>query len=148
MGDVYDAPDSDIYEKQFRKPVSIKSFGFRHGLTIDGKIVFSPNPSKQHGPVQYINGNLIADVRRILPKNPYHNKKLRQLRGDDDAVIRELEHTPGIHKAYHSLRELVSKHTGPVYIGCTGGHHRSVYIANRLGKDLGVPVEHLNYTDK
>lgn len=130
-------------------PTAIKSFGFRHGLTVNGHIVFTPDPSKQRNPVQVIDGALIIDVRRILPKNPYHDRKLRRLRGDDDAVIQELERTPGIHRAYHELREGVIKNfQGEVYIGCTGGHHRSVYIANRLGRDLGLPVEHLNYADK
>jgi len=32
-----------------------------------------------------------------------------------------------------------------VYLGCTGGHHRSVYLADRLAKELGVSVEHRDY---
>lgn len=130
-------------------PTAIKSFGFRHGLTVDGHIVFAPDPSKQRTPVQVIGDKLIVDVRRILPKNPYHDKKLRALRGDDPPVIAELERTPGIERAYHSLlREYVERFPGVVYVGCTGGHHRSVYIANRLGRDLKLQVEHLNYADK
>lgn len=107
---------------------TIYSFGFRHGLTVDGSA-------------------LIIDVRRILTKNPYHNKKLRALRGDHPDVIAELELTPGIGEAYDRIKTLVASHPGPVYIGCTGGHHRSVYIVNRLGADLGIPVSHLNYHD-
>jgi RNase adapter protein RapZ len=119
---------------------SIKSFGFRHGLVLNGHIV--------HPTTVGVGDSLIIDVRKVLPKNPYHNKKLRQLRGDDEAVIAELEQTPGIEQAYHELLQVVRQYIGPVYIGCTGGHHRSVYIANRLAKDLGLPVEHLNYDDK
>src|SRR3990167_4192679 len=134
-------------------PPTIKSFGFRHGLTISGDIVFSPNPTKKRDPwfivgTPGISEAFVVDVRRLLPKNPYHDKKLRKLRGDSPEVIAELEHTQGIEKAYHELLGVVSKINHPVYIGCTGGHHRSVYIANRLGKDLNIPVEHLNYHDK
>ena len=129
-------------------PTIIRSFGFRYGLTVDSHIVFGAHASNQHNPYQLVGTSIVVDVRRILPKNPYHNKKLRKLRGDDDAVIQELSHTHGIEQAYHELRDVVRKHPGPVYIGCTGGHHRSVYIANRLAKDLSIPVEHLNYNDK
>ncbi len=129
-------------------PTCIKSFGFRHGLSVGDKKLFDPDANRPRLPYYYLDGNMIVDVRRILPKNPYHNRKLRYLRGDDEAVIKELEHTSGIHQAYHELRDLVRRHDGPVYIGCTGGHHRSVYIANRLAADLKLPVEHLNYLDK
>ena len=129
-------------------PTIIKSFGFRHGLSINDKIAFSPDASKIRQPYYVLDEALVVDVRKILPKNPYHNKKLRKLRGDDPEVIAELEYTPGIHQAYHELRNIVERHAGPVYVGCTGGHHRSVYIANRLGADLGIAVEHLNYNDK
>jgi UPF0042 nucleotide-binding protein len=130
-------------------PTAIKSFGFRHGLTVDGHIVFAPDPSKLRNPVQVIGSALVIDVRRILPKNPYHDRKLRALRGDDREVIAELERTPGIEEAYNRLlHEHVEPFGGVVYVGCTGGHHRSVYIANRLGNDLKLPVEHLNYEDR
>ena len=123
------------------------SFGFRHGLTIDGQLVFAQNASKQRDQYQTVGNVLVVDVRRCLPKNPYHDKKLRALRGDDDAVIKELESTPGLHQAYYRIRERVDQHSGPVYIACTGGHHRSVYVANRLSKDLHLSVLHLNYDD-
>lgn len=121
----------------------IYSFGFRHGLTVEGQA--APPGEKA---CQRIGNALVVDVRRILPKNPYHNKKLRALRGDDEAVIRELESTHGFEQAYHRLKALVVAHQGPVYIGCTGGHHRSVYVANRLAQDLRLVVQHLNYFDK
>ena len=111
-------------------PTIIASFGFRHG-----------KPRLELGAI-------CLDVRKILPKNPYHNRALRQLRGDDLAVIAELEATPGMEQAYHALRESLRKHPGAIYLGCTGGHHRSVYIANRLANDLECDVIHLNYTDK
>lgn len=129
--------------------VSISSFGFRHGLTVNGEDLAPAHASKLRQPYQVMigsNGPLIVDVRRILPKNPYHNKKLRALRGDHPDVIAELEITTDLEKVYSELLLVVKQHWGPVYIGCTGGHHRSVYIANRLGSDLGLDVEHLNYS--
>lgn len=124
------------------------SFGFRHGLTIGETIVFAPDPSKLRDQAVVVGDALVIDVRRCLPKNPYHNRALRALRGDDDAVIRELERTPGFELAYHRIRDRVAEHAGPVYIGCTGGHHRSVYVANRLARELGVAVLHLHYEDR
>lgn len=129
-------------------PTHIYSFGFRHGLP-QCNILPSVHNSKQYWVVEKDGvKNLVIDVRRILPKNPYHDKRLRALRGDNAAVIEELEKTPGLEKGYWDIRDLVELHDGPVYIGCTGGHHRSVYIANRLEADLEVPVTHLNYNDK
>ena len=127
-------------------PSKIYSFGYRHGLTVDDQVVFAPTTERRA--VQHFNDAIVIDIRKLLPKNPYHNKKLRALRGDDEEVIAELESTPGMHQAYHELRQTVRAHHGRVYIGCTGGHHRSVYIANRLAKDFDVPVEHLNYEDR
>ena len=128
-------------------PSKIFSFGFRHGLPVPGLLA---NASKVRPAYQKLGNSLIVDVRQILPKNPYHNKKLRKLRGDDEEVIFELESTPGIHQAYHELLGILRTYPEGTqfYIACTGGHHRSVYIANRLGADLNLPVEHLNYNDK
>ena len=132
-------------------PKSISSFGFRHGLVVDGKTLVSAHASKLRQPYLKMNGMfgpLIVDVRRILPKNPYHNKTLRALRGDHSLVIAELESTPDLERFYQELLDVVRGHQGHVYIGCTGGHHRSVYIAARLAFDLGLEVTHLNYADK
>lgn len=106
----------------------IISFGSRHG---------SP-PS----------GSILIDIRTIIRKNPFHNKKLRSLRGDDEAVIRDMERTPNLEDDYQRLLKTVNAAPGAIYIGCTGGHHRSVYLANRLAKDLGVPVSHRDYNKR
>lgn len=129
-------------------PTALYSFGFRHGLTVNGKMVFPADPSSVRPGVQTVGGALILDVRRILPKNPYHNRALRKLRGDDEAVIRELEQTPKLEEKYQDILALVRAFSGAVYVGCTGGHHRSVYVANRLATDLRMPATHLNYSDK
>lgn len=133
----------------------IYSFGFRHGLKLnDQHTLFQASASKERQAYQKfsVGGQdlLVVDIRRILPKNPYHDKRLRKLRGDDEAVILELEKTPGLEGAYRELLGILSTYPAStkIYIGCTGGHHRSVYVANRLGADLGRSVEHLNYNDR
>lgn len=128
----------------------IYSFGFRHGLTLTSDAgepvwVFPAQTMIQQFPFA-----AVVDVRRMLRKNPYHNRKLRGLRGDDPDVIANLRCTPHIDRDYAELREELlrtAKHL-PWYIGCAGGHHRSVYIADRLAKDTGRSVTHLNYNDK
>ena len=109
------------------------SFGFKHGLPIDADMVF--------------------DVR-CLP-NPYYDPALRPLTGCDAPVIEFLEHTPAVIKMSDDIQRFVNEwlpsfiSDGRSYftvgIGCTGGQHRSVYIAERLAKafrasDLPVQV--------
>jgi UPF0042 nucleotide-binding protein len=101
----------------------IVSFGFRHG-------------TPQH------DGAVIVDVRPLLNKNPYHNKQLRHLRGTDPEVQRDIEKTPGFEQSYEILKKQVDAATGVVYLGCTGGRHRSVYMAERIGKELNLSVMH------
>ena len=111
-------------------PTQIVSFGLRHG-----------KPDIQP-PDDWI------DVRKVLPKNPYHDRKLRQLRGTDRSVQEELENTPGFRDAYVAILARARATEGVFWTACTGGHHRSVYVAILLGSDLGVPVHHLNLHDK
>lgn len=105
----------------------IVSFGFRHG-----------DPPQNGG----LSGGKVVDVRRLFTKNPYHNKKLRYLRGTDEAVARDIEKTPGFAASFASLAEIARATPGTLYLGCTGGHHRSVYLAERIGRLFGIPVSH------
>lgn len=89
-----------------------------------------------------VDGALVLDVRKYLKKNPYHNKALRPLRGTDREVQIDIEQTPGFEESYKQLKFLVESYPGPVFLGCTGGHHRSVYMAVRLGAELGLDVTH------
>lgn len=103
----------------------IVSFGFRHEWP------------PEEGP-----GIVIVDVRQMF-RNPYHDKKLRSLRGTDPAVQRDINRTPHfLVKLAHVKAQITTPGMEIAYIGCTGGHHRSVYLAERLGQELGVPVEH------
>ena len=97
-----------------------QSFGFKKGIPSDADLVF--------------------DVR-MLP-NPHWVKELRLLNGTDDAVIEFLGQQPLTDALYQDIKQFVEKWL-PSYgqsnrsyvtiaIGCTGGQHRSVYMARRL----------------
>ncbi len=100
--------------------LSIESFGFKHGPPLHADFIF--------------------DVR-CLP-NPYWDESLRHLSGLDDKVIDFLEKEPDVHKMCNDIAQFLENWL-PAFeadnrsyltlaIGCTGGHHRSVYTANRL----------------
>lgn len=105
--------------------VLIQSFGFKRGVPVDADLVF--------------------DVR-CLP-NPYWKPELRQFSGKDQPVRDFLDAQPDAQEMYEDIHRFLSKWL-PRYaagersymtiaIGCTGGHHRSVYIAERLLQALG-----------
>lgn len=97
-----------------------ESFGFKHGVPLDADFVF--------------------DVR-CLP-NPFYTPHLRPLTGKDAPVIEFLESTPTTQQMFGDVRQFVerwlpsfiadSRSYLTVAIGCTGGQHRSVYIAEKL----------------
>lgn len=104
--------------------VSIRSFGFKHGSPRDVDLMF--------------------DVR-FLP-NPHWVEELREMRGTDEAVSDYVfgdenagEFVDQVEKMLTFLIprfESEGKSFLSVGIGCTGGHHRSVAIAEELGKRL------------
>lgn len=113
------------------KPI-IFSFGFRHG---------APTPMTDHA--------VVIDVRTVIPKNPYHNRKLRYLRGDHPDVIADIRKTPLLEVGYEKiLNRIQAANATEIWLGCTGGHHRSVYFANRLATDLNGTVKHRDYDKK
>ena len=99
-----------------------ESFGYKHGLPLDADLVF--------------------DVR-CLP-NPHYDPQLRSLTGRDEPVIDFLEAQPEVERMYADTRRFVadwlpayirdSRSYLTVAIGCTGGQHRSVYLAERLAR--------------
>lgn len=108
----------------------IISFGFRH---------------EGGGPNTGIPGVIVVDIRQMF-RNPYHDRRLRKKRGTDPEVQKDILKTPNFHAKYAHLKEQVTvPGTEVAYIGCTGGHHRSVFLAEKLGRELGVPVEHRDY---
>ncbi|PKO84612.1 MAG: RNase adapter RapZ [Betaproteobacteria bacterium HGW-Betaproteobacteria-11] len=97
-----------------------ESFGFKHGIPLDADLVF--------------------DVR-CLP-NPHYDPALRPLSGLDAEVIGFLEAQPEVRKMAADIRAFLETWL-PAYVrdnrsyltvalGCTGGQHRSVYLAERL----------------
>jgi UPF0042 nucleotide-binding protein len=104
--------------------VNLVSFGYKHGLPMDADLVF--------------------DVR-FLP-NPHFVQRLRPKTGRDRAVIRFMEEHAATGDLLRRLTELL-KFLIPQYvaegksyltigIGCTGGRHRSVMIAEALRRAL------------
>jgi UPF0042 nucleotide-binding protein len=100
--------------------LSIESFGFKHGPPRHADFVF--------------------DVR-CLP-NPYWDEAIRHLSGLDEQVVEFLEKEPDVHKMCNEIAGFLENWL-PAFdadnrsyltlaVGCTGGHHRSVYTANRL----------------
>ena len=88
--------------------------------------------------------DLLFDVRHL--PNPYFDKNLKELPGTDSRVIGFLEHEPEVEETIRRFTDLLEyllplyKREGKSYltvgIGCTGGRHRSVMVANSLGKAL------------
>jgi UPF0042 nucleotide-binding protein len=113
-------------EEEMTRPmrVSIRSFGFKHGTLRDTDFLF--------------------DVR-FLP-NPHWVPELRHLRGTDDRVAEYVMSADGAKEFVDWIDELFAflvprfeaegKSYLAVGIGCTGGHHRSVVIAEELGRRL------------
>ncbi len=115
--------------------ILFKSFGYKHGIPSDADFVF--------------------DVR-CLP-NPHWEPALRPLTGRDEPVRKFLEEQPGVRRMFDDLSSFLD-HWVPFFerenrsyltiaIGCTGGQHRSVYLAERLaehfrGSRKNVAVRH------
>jgi RNase adapter protein RapZ len=108
-----------------RLVITLLSFGFKYGVPVDADLVF--------------------DVR-CLP-NPHFVPTLRRRTGRDKAVADFLERDPSTREFMDRL-EAYLRFVIPFYvaegksyltiaIGCTGGRHRSVMIAERLRKGLG-----------
>jgi UPF0042 nucleotide-binding protein len=88
--------------------------------------------------------SLVFDVR-FLP-NPFFEEELRAFSGDDQPVADWLGAFPEVDEAIDRIMDLISyllpkyaaelKTNLGVALGCTGGRHRSVYVATRVGEAL------------
>jgi UPF0042 nucleotide-binding protein len=105
--------------------VTVLSFGYKHGVPVDADLMF--------------------DVR-CLP-NPHFVPALRRRTGRDRAVAAFMERDPATREFIEQLEQYL-RYVIPHYvvegksyltiaIGCTGGRHRSVMIAERLRPALG-----------
>ena len=115
---------------------------------------FSPHPDGKALNVEIVSfghkfGNprtldLLFDVRHL--PNPYFQKGLRELPGDTPEVLAFFAKHPEADETVRRLTDLLSyllpkyKREGKSYltigVGCTGGRHRSVMVANAIGKAL------------
>ena len=104
--------------------VTVTSFGFKHGLPLEADLVF--------------------DVR-CLPK-PYYQETLRRQTGLDAPVADYVFSFQASTGLLDHIKDLLA-YSLPLYaeegktnlviaVGCTGGHHRSVAIAEKLYADL------------
>ena len=104
--------------------IVLQSFGFKYGLPIDSDFVF--------------------DVR-CLP-NPHYDKSIREFNGLEQPIVDFLEKQEKVHLMINDIYHLVAawlldfsrdnRNYVTISIGCTGGKHRSVYIAERLASQI------------
>ncbi|OZG70545.1 RNase adaptor protein RapZ [Hahella sp. CCB-MM4] len=113
-----------------------QSFGFKHGVPSDSDFVF--------------------DVR-CLP-NPYWDTSLRSFRGTDPEIIEFLKKHP---ESGQMVQDIVSfletwiprfQNSNRTYmtvsVGCTGGHHRSVFISEQLAEHFRQKYDNVQVRHK
>jgi UPF0042 nucleotide-binding protein len=104
--------------------VQVLSFGHKYGNPGDMELLF--------------------DVRHL--PNPHFIPELKPLSGHDKRVVKYLKEQPEVEETLNRFYDLLAyllpqyKREGKSYvtvgIGCTGGRHRSVMVANALGRRL------------
>ena len=109
----------------------IESFGFKRGVPVDADVVF--------------------DIR-CLP-NPYWKPDLRAYCGLDQPIVDYLGEQADVEEMYNDIYTYLAKWLPrfaasnrayvTIAIGCTGGQHRSVYMAQRLGQALGKELSNV-----
>ncbi len=120
--------------------IMFESFGFKHGIPGGADFVFDA---------------------RTLP-NPYWLPALQTLNGRDAPVVEFLESAPEVRQLLDDIVAFLERRI-PLYlkhnraylsvaIGCTGGQHRSVYLADKLAKHFaahypGVVARHASLSN-
>lgn len=121
----------NLEEKKIK--INLASFGFKYGLPSHADFVF--------------------DVR-FLP-NPYWEVSLRNQTGKDRGIIEFFQNHPIVDKFIQNtsfyLKEVLNDFMADnnraylnIYIGCTGGKHRSVYVTEQIGQLLKSHCPQLN----
>lgn len=120
-----------IAKKEKELSLLIQSFGFKFGVPIDSDLVF--------------------DVR-CLP-NPYWHQELRPFTGQEQKIIEFLNKNHDANTLLNDITQYLEKwipkfqasnrNYMTVSIGCTGGQHRSVYIAEQLMKHFMSKSENI-----
>lgn len=98
--------------------VTITSFGYKNG---------APKASEDQN-------TRIVDIRKTI-RNPWSDERLRSLTGLDVAVRKFINACPKTSSAIVQLLWLPYSGVSQVYIGCTGGRHRSVAFAEMLAEE-------------
>lgn len=111
-----------VAQDRSRLTLIFESFGFKHGLALDADFVFDA---------------------RCLP-NPFYDPVLRPLTGLDVPVADFLQRQPAVGQFQIQILDFLERWLPEferdqrsyltVAIGCTGGQHRSVYLAETLGR--------------
>jgi UPF0042 nucleotide-binding protein len=111
--------------------IVLQSFGFKVGVPQDADFIFDA---------------------RVLP-NPYWNEELKGLTGKDAAVKSWLESDQQVLKMTKDIQTFMNgwlpafqdaqRSYVTICIGCTGGKHRSVYLAEKLAELLNVENENV-----
>jgi UPF0042 nucleotide-binding protein len=110
----------------------IQSFGFKNGAPSDSDFVFD---------------------LRCLP-NPHWDPALRELTGQDPEVRRFLDERQEVNDMYRQLDQFLetwipqfsaqNRYYLTISVGCTGGQHRSVYMAEKLCDTLRNKYPHVS----
>lgn len=137
---VFDTSDSNVHQltnrvaeafvgqsKTFK--VNVMSFGFKYGLPADA--------------------DMVADARFIA--NPHWQENLRAKSGNDKQVSEYVLDQPGVKEFEENYLKVLqtvlagyrreNKRFATIAIGCTGGKHRSVALANEIGARLALDPE-------
>jgi UPF0042 nucleotide-binding protein len=135
--DTIDTSDTTVHQmramviERFRKhprmaelSVNLVSFGYKNGIPLEADLIFDA---------------------RFLP-NPYFVPRMKAMSGKDRAVIKYLRSFPQTEEFVNRVGDLLQyllpnylkegKSYLTVAVGCTGGHHRSVYVVEELAKLL------------
>jgi UPF0042 nucleotide-binding protein len=104
--------------------VSLVSFGFKYGVPIDSDLVFDvrflPNP------------NFVPELKAFTGADA----KVAAYMNSHDATHKFLDHVYAFIDFLLPQYEKEGKSYVTISIGCTGGRHRSVFIANAVGKHV------------
>jgi RNase adapter protein RapZ len=116
--------------------ITVISFGFKYGVPLDA--------------------DLVLDVR-FLP-NPHFVPELKDLSGNDPPVVEYLNKSEEARETVRRFCDLLDflmplyqregKSYVTVAVGCTGGRHRSVAVANEIGKHLNRSEQHARVTHR
>jgi len=109
-----------VERKETGPSLLFQSFAYRHGVPDDADFVFDA---------------------RALP-NPYWRPALRDLTGRDEAVAKFLDGEEEVARFFGDIRDFLERWLPSlvrsnrsyltIAVGCTGGHHRSVYLVEKL----------------